>query len=270
MGGAAKFRLPALILALLLASASRAEAVRLAQSDTDLPAFDAPVEESEEPELNLEFGPGDLAPPAGGLELKPDADDAAPLSAGETKQDRLGRERLGREQADTPEQPPQPVDRATLLAQLYERLPKAADVGEAQGLMRTIEEVWRASESDTANLLMGRARKLLKENDPELALKILDATIDVAPEVAEPYYMRARMKFEQRDWGGALPDLKLAVERDPKHYKALNDLGIAQFELGQSKEALESFRRAVAVNPFLDQAKREVELLEREVEGKEL
>lgn len=259
MRGAAKLRLPALILALLLACVSRAEAVRLAQADSDLPAFDAPVEESEEPGLDLELGPDDLVEP--GEQLEP-----APHSAGETKQDRLGRDK-----ADAPAPPLQlPVDRATLLAQLYEKLPKAADVGEAQELMRTIEQLWRASESDTANLLMSRAHRLIRENDPELALKILDATIDVAPDVAEPYYMRARMKFEQRDWGGALPDLKLAVERDPKHYKALNDLGIAQFELGQRKEALESFRKAVAVNPFMEQAKREVELLEREVEGKKI
>ena len=162
------------------------------------------------------------------------------------------------------------MDRATLLAQLYERLTAAPDIGAARALMKTIEQVWRTSESDTANLLMSRAERLIKENDPELALKILDATVDVAPDVAEAYYMRARMAFEQRDHKRAVPDLKRAIELDPKHYKALNDLGIAQFELGERKEALATFRKAVAVNPFLEQAKREVELLEREVEGQEL
>ena len=117
---------------------------------------------------------------------------------------------------------------------------------------------------------MSRAERLIKENDPELALKILDATIDLAPDVAEAYYMPARMAFEQRDYKRAVPDLKRALELDAKHYRALNDLGIAQFGLGERKEALATFRKAVAVNPFLDQAKREVELLEREVEGQEL
>jgi tetratricopeptide (TPR) repeat protein len=262
MVGAAKVRLPALILVLLLACASRAEATRLAQAETDLPAFDAPVEESEEPGLDLEFSPKDEIGPLRGVEPQ---DQAAPPphSAGETKQDRLGGS-----QADAPT--PVPVDRATLLAQLYEKLPSAKDPGAARDIMRTIEQVWRTSESDTANLLMSRAERLMKDNDPELAAKILDATIDVSPDVVEAYYMRARMKFEHRNWAGAIPDLKQAVERDPKHYKALNDLGIAQFELGQKKEALDSFRKAVAVNPFLDQAKREVELLERELEGREL
>ena len=265
MLGAAKFRLPALILVPLLACASRAEATRLAQAETDLPAFDAPVEESEEPGLDLEFAPGDeigprdeLAPPPGAGTAEP-----TPHSAEETKQDRLGGG-----QAEAPK--PVPVDRATLLAQLYEKLPAAKDPNAARNIMTTIEQVWRTSESDTANLLMSRAERLMKDDDAELAAKILDATIDVAPDIAEPYYMRARMKFEHRNWAGAIPDLKHVVERDPKHYKALNDLGIAQFELGQKKEALESFRKAVAVNPFLDQAKREVELLEREVEGQKL
>ncbi|MET0667486.1 MAG: tetratricopeptide repeat protein, partial [Methyloceanibacter sp.] len=150
-----------------------------------------------------------------------------------------------------------------------ERLPAAPDIGAARALMKTIEQAWRTSESHTANLLMSRAERLIKE-DPELALKILDATVDVVPDVAEAYYMRARMAFEQRDYKRAVPDLKRAIELDPKHYKALNDLGIAQFELGERKEALANFRKAVAVNPFLEQAMREVELLEREVEGQEL
>lgn len=262
MGGRAKFRLPLTILTLLLVCAPRAEAsdtasgLRLAQAETDLPPFDAPVEESEEPGLDLEFSPEDEIGPRD--EIAPQ-----PHSAGETKQDRLGGDK-----AETPA--PQPVDRATLLAQLYERLTAAPDIGAARALMKTIEQVWRTSESDTANLLMSRAERLIKENDPELALKILDATVDVAPDVAEAYYMRARMAFEQRDHKRAVPDLKRAIELDPKHYKALNDLGIAQFELGERKEALATFRKAVAVNPFLEQAKREVELLEREVEGQEL
>ena len=262
MDGAAKFRLPALVFVLLLACASRAEATRLAQAETDLPPFDAPVEESEEPGLDLEFSPEDEIGPRRGVEpghqLGP-----TPHSAEETKQDRLGGGK-----ADAPA--PQPVDRATLLAQLYERLPAASDIGAARTLMKTIEQVWRTTESDTANLLMSRAELLIEENDAELALKILDATIDVAPDVAEAYYMRARMAFEQRDYKRAMPDLMRALELDAKHYRALNDLGIAQFELGERKEALATLRKAVAVNPFLDQAKREVELLEREVEGQEL
>lgn len=259
MGSKAKIRLPALILALMLACELRAEAAealsgaRFAQAETDLP-FDAPIEESEEPGLNLDFVPEDEG-----------EDESPPLSAGETKQDRLGRD-----QADAPPLPPQPVDRATLLAQLYAKLPAASDIGEARTIMETIEQIWRTSESDTANLLMSRATRLIEESDPELALKILDATIDLDPEVAEAYYLRARMAFEQRDWSGALLDLKRVIERDPKHYRALNDLGIALFELGQRKEALDAFRKAVAVNPFLEQAKREVELLAREVEGQEL
>ena len=262
MGGRAKLRLPLAILTLLLVCAPRAEAfdaasgLRLAQADTELPPFDAPVEESEEPRLDLEFSPEDEIGPRD--EIAPQ-----PHSAEETKQDRLGGGK-----AEAPQ--PTPVDRATLLAQLYQRLPAAQDAGAAQTLMRTIEQVWRTSESDTANLLMSRAQRLIKENDAELALEVLDATIDVAPDVAEAYYMRARMAFEQRDYKRATPDLKRAVELDPKHYKALNDLGIVQFELGERKEALATFRKAVAVNPFLDQAKREVELLEREVEGQEL
>ena len=115
---------------------------------------------------------------------------------------------------------------------------------------------------------MSRAERLIKEND-QAGVEFFDATVDVVPDVAEAYYMRARMAFEQRDYKRAVPDLKRAIELDPKHYKALNDLGIAQFELGERKEALAELQGGRR-NPFLEQAMREVELLEREVEGQEL
>ena len=136
--------------------------------------------------------------------------------------------------------------------------------------MEAIEGLWRASGSDTVDLLMSRAERFVKESDLDLALKILDATIDIAPDDAEAWRRRATVHYLQKDYELALADLRHALDLDPKHYKAINDLGIVLEAMGSKKEALEAYRKALAVNPFLEQARQAVEELSRAVEGQDI
>ena len=47
----------------------------------------------------------------------------------------------------------------------------------------------------------------------------------------------------------ALPLFQRAVELDPKHPQAWNDLGLAYLQLGQLDEAVSSFRKQIGINP---------------------
>ena len=78
------------------------------------------------------------------------------------------------------------------------------------------------------------------------------------------------MHYLQKDYELALADLKHALDLDPKHYKAINDLGIVLEAMGSKKEALVAYRKALAVNPFLDETRRAVEELSREVDGQDI
>jgi tetratricopeptide (TPR) repeat protein len=76
--------------------------------------------------------------------------------------------------------------------------------------------------------------------------------------------------FMQQDYQAALADLKRGLVIDPRHYKALNGLGLVLEELDDKKGALEAFRKALEVNPFLDSARQRIEELFREVEGQDI
>ena len=136
--------------------------------------------------------------------------------------------------------------------------------------MAAIEEVWRISGSDTVDLLVSRAEHFIKEADLELALQILDAAADIAPEDAEVWHQRAKVHALQQNEERALTDLRRTLTIDPKHYQAINELGRMLEGLGAKKEALKSYRKALEVNPFLDDTRRSIEALSREVEGQEL
>ena len=109
-----------------------------------------------------------------------------------------------------------------------------------------------------------------KQADLALALEILDATVAIAPEEAEAWYLRAKVHYLQRRYELALADLRRALDRDPKHYRALDDLGLVLEALGTKKEALEAYRHALQVNPFLEDARQAVEFLSREVGDRDI
>lgn len=243
-------------------------------------AFDEESEASEDIEHPADVAPGDaeLAPEEGLIEpdeldpetlMRPEMkqggeDGPPPRSAEERKQDKLSPH-----SDDLPL--PTPQERPKMLAELYEQLGKARNAEAAVPIVEAIEALWRFSGSDTVDLLMRRAESFARADDLDLALKIIDSTVDIDPEQAEAWHLRAKVHYLKKDYGAAITDLRRALDRDPKHFAAMNDLGVVLEAIGAKKEALEAYRKALAVNPFLPEStKQAVEELAREVEGQRI
>ena len=232
--------------------------------DIEPPAQIAP-DDAEAPSEDDVIEPDELDP---GAAMRPDVKQGSeggppPQSAEENKQDKLG---LSID--DLPLQ--SSADRPKVLAQLYEQLGKVPDAEAAAPIMEAIQHIWRLSGSDTVDLLMARAERFAKEDDLDLALKISDATIDMAPEEAEAWHLRGKIHYLKKDYEVAIDDFKRALDRDPKHYDAMSDLGVVYEAIGAKKEALAAYRKALAVNPYLSEPKRAVEELRREIEGQDI
>jgi len=219
---------------------------------------------------NLEVPPADQTAPRKldrGMfrpELREDLEGGTPLhSPGDNDQDQIVLSPF-----DVPL--PSPEDKPKVLGELYVKLGEAKDAGSAQQIMVIIERLWRATGSDTVDLLLNRAARFTKEPDLDLAGEILDATVAIAPDEAEAWYLRAKVHYLKAEYQLALDDLKRAIDRDAKHYRALEDLGLVFEALGTKKDALEAYRKALEVNPFLDNATEAVRFLSREVGSREL
>ena len=265
--GATQLLLAGLLFAPILMGGSARAAeyeIEAPSDDIELPAQIAP-DDAEAPSEDDVIGPKVLDRSFMRPELKSGSEDAPPpQSAEESKQDKLDPSA----EADLPL--PTPVERPKMLGELYQQLGKAHDAEEAAPITQAIENLWRTTGSATVDLLMSRAARFTKESDLDLALEILDATADMAPEEAEVWYLRARVHYRQRQYELALADLKRALERDPKHYRALEDLGLVLEALGTKREALEAYRQALKINPFLGDAHQAVEFLSREVGGRDI
>ena len=162
------------------------------------------------------------------------------------------------------------ADRGRSIDFLFEALKAAPDAETAKLVEDRIWALWFASGSDTADLLMSRVKQAAEEKDVDLAVRLLDAIIELKPDYAEAWNRRATMHFTKKDYGRALADIAQALAREPRHFGALTGLGVIMQELGEEKLALEAFRRALAVNPHLQKIPDFVKTLTEKVEGRDI
>lgn len=89
-----------------------------------------------------------------------------------------------------------------------------------------------------------------------------------APALAEAWNQRAIARFGMEDYGGAIEDCHQTLELNPYHFAAATGMGHAYLRLNNPWSALESFRRALKLNPSLEGVRCQVVRLIRLLEGK--
>ena len=159
---------------------------------------------------------------------------------------------------------------AAALDGLFQRLAKAADPVEAQGITASIERLWLRSGSDTADMLMGRVLIAMQGNDHALALQLLDTLITLEPDWAEAWNKRATVRFLDNDDAGSMNDISHVLTLEPRHYGAVAGMAFILQRNNLNKRALQSYRRLLEINPQQEQIRKAVDRLTLEVEGQEL
>ena len=144
---------------------------------------------------------------------------------------------------------PAPKTDAEAVAELFDRLAKTEDSDEAAGIVGALQHLWLRSGSDSADLLMGRAVEAMQSRDNSLALKLLDAVVDLDPQWAEAWNKRATMRFEVGDYRGSVADIAETLKRNPRHIGALAGLGEILDDSGLHEQALQAYERALAIAP---------------------
>jgi len=165
---------------------------------------------------------------------------------------------------------PQTGDSKINIDKLFEALKIAPTEESAKYVENRIWALWLAAGGDTSNLLMGRVKTAMEKKEPDVALKLLNAIIDLKPDFVEAWNRRATIYFNNKDYVSAIADIHEVLMREPRHFGALSGLGTIMQELGDDKAALEAYRRALAVHPKLEKVPELVKKLTEKVEGREI
>jgi tetratricopeptide (TPR) repeat protein len=164
--------------------------------------------------------------------------------------------------------PETPAERSKVLENLYAHLATAEDAQSAAPFVEAIERIWLYSGSETISLLMERSLKAMAAKSPELALKLLDAVVELAPDYAEGWNRRAYVHYMQSDYERAMGDLRRVLALEPNHFKALDGLAQILREIGEKQAAIKAYQQLLQVHPNWAGAQQAIDDLTREVEGR--
>jgi tetratricopeptide (TPR) repeat protein len=162
------------------------------------------------------------------------------------------------------------ADRTRGLDFLFGALKAAPDQASAKHVEARIWALWLQTPSDTAALLMMRAKAAMDTQHMDVALKLLDAVVKLRPDYVEGWNRRATLYYLQNDYAHSLEDIEQVLVREPRHFGALAGLGMIMQDLGDDKRALEAFRKALAVNPYLEKVPELIKTLSEKVEGRDI
>ncbi|MET1412762.1 tetratricopeptide repeat protein [Roseibium sp. HPY-6] len=160
-----------------------------------------------------------------------------------------------------------PEEEQSRLDQLFADLADSEEPKASERAAREIQRIWMESGSDTVDILMSRAGQAIQAEDHALALDLLDVVVVLKPSYAEGWNRRATVHYMREDFGKSLVDIERTLAIEPRHWGALSGLAIIQRRLGFDTEALHTFKRALEVNPGLENATEAIEDLEKKAEG---
>jgi len=162
------------------------------------------------------------------------------------------------------------ADKTRGLDFLFGALKAAPDEASAKHVEARIWALWMQTPSDTAALLMMRAKAAMDAQQMDVALKLLDAVVKLRPDYVEGWNRRATLYYLKNDYAHSLEDIEQVLVREPRHFGALAGLGMIMQDIGDEKRALDAFRKALAVNPYLEKVPELVKTLSEKVEGRDI
>jgi tetratricopeptide (TPR) repeat protein len=160
-----------------------------------------------------------------------------------------------------PPKPPETDD------QLLAKLAKAADQRAARPIERELKARWAHTGSPSADLLLKRIDQAMEAHDFDTAREIVQKLTVIAPNFAEAWHRRATLATQKDDYEDALSSLRRTLALQPKNFVALAELGEILEEYNDKPHALDAYRQAKAIDPFLDGLADRIRDLTKSVEG---
>ncbi len=152
---------------------------------------------------------------------------------------------------------------------MYEAL-KTAPRPEATRLGREIRLELSKSGSPAMNLLLKRGRDAMSAGDMGLAIDVLSALTDHAPEFSEGWHARSVAYARAGMVGPAMGDLEQALAHDPRNFAAIYSLAALLEQIGQPVLALEAYARVAEIHPHFDDTEAAMARIDAETRGADL
>jgi tetratricopeptide (TPR) repeat protein len=147
---------------------------------------------------------------------------------------------------------------------LFHQLAAATDQQQAQQVEVQIRRIWSQTGDPELDKLMTAGQNAMVRRDTAAALAAFDTLLARRPDHAEAHLRRAQVLIMMGDIDRAQADAEAALAHEPRHFRALQALGLIHAARGEASAALDAYERALALDPFLASVRQQVERLRGE------
>jgi tetratricopeptide (TPR) repeat protein len=113
----------------------------------------------------------------------------------------------------------------------------------------TLWAIWFRADSPANNRSLEDVAARIAQGDSQAAEKAATALIERAPGFAEAVNQRAIARFQLGRYDDSAADCRQVLKLNPVHIGALSGLGQCYIRLGDRRQALATFRRALELQP---------------------
>lgn len=138
---------------------------------------------------------------------------------------------------------------------LFEDLQQAKTNFETVQIQSRIWQLWLEAPDQGSSDLMTQVSRALASGQHDLALRLSNQLVDIAPQFAEGWNKRATIHYLKGSHGLSVADIKETLILEPRHFGALSGLGLIFMSSGNFEAALDAFDRVLQISPASDNAR---------------
>jgi len=142
--------------------------------------------------------------------------------------------------------------RDKLIHSLLVRLSEVQTFAEAQSIEKDLAAQWQRLGSPSVDLLMERGLEGVRDKDLDRAFFYFNELAILAPGYAGGWEWRGVIYIVRGDKRKALADLEESLRLEPRNFFVMRRLAGLLFEFDRKDEAIDLYRRSLALNPWLD------------------
>ena len=121
-----------------------------------------------------------------------------------------------------------------------------------QTATRTLWNLWLGQVGEKAEFRIRKGTKIMDIGQHELAQKEFENLVVDYPKFAEAHNKLATVLYLQRKYNESIKECEITLKMNPNHFGAWNGLGLCHYQLANYLTAIESFKTALAIQPFAD------------------
>ncbi len=152
---------------------------------------------------------------------------------------------------------------APQLEALFTRLGGDLAAPQAVAVTSAIWAAWRRHDDAQVRASMAAGGAAIKARKWAAAATHFSAAIARAPKFAEAWNKRATVHYLRGDFAASAADVTATLNLESRHFGALAGQGMMHMQMRKNALALIYFRRALAINPHMDNVRRHVARLSR-------